>query len=94
MVEGETAPYAPRIPLMFYSRQEPGPSLLRFLVMFVVAFGCSIYFFLTDVDYDRVGVMLAAAGLCGGYFLWQTRQFESAEAVMEEMMRSLREVWS
>lgn len=75
---------------MFYSRREPGPSLLRFLIMFVVALGLSFYFLTTDTAYDRAGVMLLAAVLCGGYFLWQARQFESADAVKEEMVRSVR----
>lgn len=79
---------------MFYSRRESGPSLLRFLAMFVVALGLSLYFLTTDPAYDRAGVMLAAAALCGGYFLWQARRFESVRAVKEEMVRSLRNVWS
>lgn len=77
---------------MFYSRRDPGPALLRFLVMFVVAFGLSVYFLLTDTAYDRAGVMLAAAVLCGGYFLWQLREFESFAAVKKEMVRSLSNV--
>lgn len=79
---------------MFYSRQESGPSLLRFLLMFVVAFGCSVYFLLTDTAYDRAGVMLLAAVLCGGYFLWQARQFDNPDAVKEELIHSLRNVWN
>lgn len=79
---------------MFYSRKDPTPSLLRFLAMFIVALGLSIYFLATDVAYDRVGVMLTAAVLCGGYFLWQAREFGSADAVKKEMLRRLHNVWS
>ena len=78
---------------MFYSRQASGPSLLRFLVMFVVALGLSLYFLVTDASYDRAGVMLTAAGLCGGYFWWQAHQLDSADAVKEEVVRPLRKMW-
>lgn len=78
---------------MFYSRRENGSSLLRFLVMFVVALGLAFYFFATDTGYDRAGVMLAAATLCGANVLWQARRFESVDAVKEEVLHSLRKVW-
>lgn len=79
---------------MFYSRRETGPSLLRFLLMFIVALGLALYFAVTDTAYDRAGVMLAAALLCGGYFLWQALQFDSAYAVREKMVQRLRDVWN
>ncbi len=79
---------------MFYSRQKRGDSLLRFLVMGVVALALAIYFFVTDAAYDRAGVMLAAAVLCGGNFLWKARRLESTEAVKEQMMGRLRKIWS
>lgn len=76
---------------MFYSRQKSNGSLLRFLVMFVVALALALYFFVTDAGHDRVGVMLAAAALCGGNMLWKARRFENAEAVSQNVLDRLRE---
>lgn len=83
---------------MFYSRQprkapqKRGDSLLRFLVMAVVALGFALYFFVTDAGYDRAGVMLAAAVLCGGNVLWKARHFENVEAAKQKVLDRLREV--
>lgn len=79
---------------MFYSRNQSSPPLLRHLVMFLIAFGLSIFFLATDPTYDRAGVMFIAALLTGGFFLWQALQFDSPRAVKEEMLQSLRDVWS
>ena len=79
---------------MFYSRNDSKLPLLRHLVMFLVAFGLAIFFLATDATYDRAGVMLIAALLCGGFFLWQALQFDRPDAVKEEVLQSLRDVWS
>ena len=78
---------------MFYSRREPGPSLLRHLAMFIVAVGLALFFLATDAGYDRAGVMGVAALLSGGYLGWQLRQFESVEAAKDTLVRRLRARW-
>jgi hypothetical protein len=38
--------------------------------------------------------MFAAALLTGGFFLWQALQLDGPRAVKENMLQSLRDVWS
>ena len=78
---------------MFYSRRDKRPPLLRYLVMFCVAAGLMLFFLATDPAYDRAGVMGIAALLCGGYLLWQVRQFDSPEAAKDEVIQPLRDLW-
>lgn len=78
---------------MFYSRHKKNPSLLKYLIMFVVAAGLALFFLITDAAYDRAGVMGAAALLAGSYLAWQMRQFDDADAAKDEVAQNLRDVW-
>lgn len=78
---------------MFYSRHEKNPSLLKYLIMFLIAAGLAVFFLVTDSGYDRAGVMAAAALLAGGFLGWQMLQFDDAESAKDAMTESLRNVW-
>lgn len=78
---------------MFYSRHEKNPSLLKYLVMFVVAGGLALFFLITDTAYDRAGVMGAAALLAGSFLVWQVRQYDDVDAAKEEIADKLRDGW-
>ena len=78
---------------MFYSRREKDPSLLRYLIMFIVGAGLALFFLITDSAYDRAGVMAAAALLSGGFLVWQMLQFDDVKAAKDAMTQSLRDVW-
>jgi hypothetical protein len=79
---------------MFYSRHEKNPSLLKYLIMFVIAAGLALFFLITDSAYDRAGVMGAAALLSGGFLVWQMLQFDDTDAAKEEITQNMRDVWS
>jgi len=79
---------------MFYSRHEKNPSLLKYLIMFVIAAGLALFFLITDAAYDRAGVMGAAALLSGSFLVWQMLQFDDADAAKEEITQNMRDVWS
>lgn len=79
---------------MFYSRHEKNPSLLKYLIMFVIAAGLALFFLITDSAYDRAGVMGAAALLSGSFLVWQMLQFDDADAAKEEITQNVRDVWS
>lgn len=79
---------------MFYPRQEKNPSLLKYLLMFVVAAGLALFFLITDAAYDRAGVMGAAALLSGSFLVWQMLQFGDVKAAKEAITQNLRDVWS
>lgn len=78
---------------MFYPRHEKDPSLLKYLVMFVVAAGLAVFFLITDPAYDRAGVMGAAALLAGSFLAWQMFQYDDVSAAKEALTQSLRDVW-
>lgn len=79
---------------MFYPRHEKNPSLLKYLIMFVIAAGLALFFLITDSAYDRAGVMGAAALLSGSFLVWQMLQFDDTDAAKEEITQNMRDVWS
>lgn len=79
---------------MFYPRHEKNPSLLKYLIMFIIAAGLALFFLITDSAYDRAGVMGAAALLSGSFLVWQMLQFDDADAAKEEITQNMRDVWS
>jgi len=78
---------------MFYSRHEKDPSVLKYLIMFVVAAAAALFFLVTDSAYDRAGVMGAAALLSGSFLVWQMLQYDDVDTAKDEIAEKLRDGW-